>query len=421
MKALNQFIKLISNKEVVINIALRLSVLVSKFFFIFLAAKYLSLSDMGEYGIFIASVTYSIYLIGFDFYTFSNRAFIQSESEQALIASKQLSFNLLSLSLVIIPFLLLFFLDVFSVDILLIFCMVVISEYLGQEIGRLLIASGRVIAASWTLFIRSALWSYIVVFLMVFNPDYISLKVILGFWLLSSWLALFIGVYYLRDIFSLAPFKFNIDSKWIIRGINISIILFFGTLLARAVFTGDRLILELLGHKELVGIYAVYVGLCNVFMTFADSAVFQFSYPKQINNFKNKNMHAILNQMKKDAVAIVFVYILIISGYYVLLEFLFSYIGKQEYLNYINYFWGLLIAYFFIVISYIPHYVIYAANEDRKILKTHFFQFLVFFVSVFWLYVATDINVFMNIVLAMLLSSVITFLSKAFYCYQVLK
>ncbi|WP_143474486.1 lipopolysaccharide biosynthesis protein [Pseudoalteromonas sp. PAB 2.2] len=404
-----------------INIALRLSVLVSKFFFIFLAAKYLSLSDMGEYGIFIASVTYSIYLIGFDFYTFSNRAFIQSESEQALIASKQLSFNLLSLSLVTIPFLLLFFLDVFSVDILLIFCMVVISEYLGQEIGRLLIASGRVIAASWTLFIRSALWSYIVVFLMVFNPDYISLKVILGFWLLSSWLALFIGVYYLRDIFSLAPFKFNIDSKWIFRGINISIILFFGTLLARAVFTGDRLILELLGHKELVGIYAVYVGLCNVFMTFADSAVFQFSYPKQIKNFKNKNMHAILNQMKKDAVAIVFVYILIISGYYVLLEFLFSYIGKQEYLNYINYFWGLLIAYFFIVISYIPHYVIYAANEDRKILKTHFFQFLVFFVSVFGLYVATDINVFMNIVLAMLLSSVITFLSKAFYCYQVLK
>jgi hypothetical protein len=109
LKALNQFIKLISNKEVVINIALRLSVLVSKFFFIFLAAKYLSLSDMGEYGIFIASVTYSIYLIGFDFYTFSNRAFIQSESEQALIASKQLSFNLLSLSLVTIPFLLLFF------------------------------------------------------------------------------------------------------------------------------------------------------------------------------------------------------------------------------------------------------------------------------------------------------------------------
>lgn len=421
MKALKQFIKLISNKEVVINIALRLSVLVSKFFFIFLAAKYLSLSDMGEYGIFIASVTYSIYLIGFDFYTFSNRAFIQSESEQALIASKQLSFNLLSLSLVTIPFFLLFFLDVFSVDILLIFCMVVISEYLGQEIGRLLIASGRVIAASWTLFIRSALWSYIVVFLMVFNPDYISLKVILGFWLLSSWLALFIGVYYLRDIFSLAPFEFNIDSKWIIRGINISIILFFGTLLARAVFTGDRLILELLGHKELVGIYAVYVGLCNVFMTFADSAVFQFSYPKQIKNFKNKNMRAILNQMKKDAVAIVFVYILIISGYYVLLEFLFSYIGKKEYLNYINYFWGLLIAYFFIVISYIPHYVIYAANEDRKILKTHFFQFLVFFVSVFGLFVATDINVFMNIVLAMLLSSVITFLSKAFYCYQVLK
>ncbi len=414
------FAKLIRNKDVFINIALRFSVLVSKFFFIFLAAKYLTLPEMGTYGIFVATVTYSMYLIGFDFYTFSNRAFVQNIEERSLIASKQLSFNVLSLGLIVFPVFLLFFSDAFSPLILLLFSLVVISEYLGQEVGRLLIASGRVLAASSVLFIRSALWSYIIVLLMLFRPELISIEVVLISWMLSSWLALIVGFFCIKNIFIHNPFTFKVDYKWVINGLKVSGVLFVGTLLSRAVFTGDRLLLDLLESKDIVGVYAVYIGLCNVFMTFSDSAVFQFSYPKQITNVKDKNKEEVLRRMKLDTFNVLGIFVLMLFSYYISLELLFDFIGKPEYLQFINYFWVLLLSFLFLVLSYVPHYVVYAANEDRKILKSHILQFFSFFMSFSVSYLFFELNVFLSVAFAMLVSSLVMFMAKVLYCYQVL-
>ena len=64
----------------VLNVFLRGMTLVSKFSLIFVLAKYLDAAELGLYGLVVATVTYSLYLVGLDFYSYSNREIIKSSA-----------------------------------------------------------------------------------------------------------------------------------------------------------------------------------------------------------------------------------------------------------------------------------------------------------------------------------------------------
>lgn len=56
-----------------LNLALRAATLFSKFALVFVLAKFLETSEVGLYGLLAATISYVLFALGFDFYTFSTR------------------------------------------------------------------------------------------------------------------------------------------------------------------------------------------------------------------------------------------------------------------------------------------------------------------------------------------------------------
>ena len=71
-----------SDRDRVLNIGLRIATLASRFLFIFFLAKYLDSASFGYYGLFAAAVSYCLYFVGMDFYTYVTREILKTPNDQ---------------------------------------------------------------------------------------------------------------------------------------------------------------------------------------------------------------------------------------------------------------------------------------------------------------------------------------------------
>ena len=71
-----------TNKIRLLNIALHGATLSTRFLFIFFLAKYLDPALVGYYGLFTATIGYSLYFVGLDFYTYVTREILKTQNSQ---------------------------------------------------------------------------------------------------------------------------------------------------------------------------------------------------------------------------------------------------------------------------------------------------------------------------------------------------
>ncbi|EED0221555.1 TPA: polysaccharide biosynthesis protein, partial [Escherichia coli] len=64
------------------SVGLRGITLLTKFIFIVLLARLLPSTDLGVYGLINAAVGYGIFVVGFEFYTYSTREIINSQKNR---------------------------------------------------------------------------------------------------------------------------------------------------------------------------------------------------------------------------------------------------------------------------------------------------------------------------------------------------
>jgi hypothetical protein len=65
-----------------VNIGLRGTTLCTRFLFVFFLARYVTPASVGYYGLFTATVSYALYLVGLDFYTYNTRELLRVPREQ---------------------------------------------------------------------------------------------------------------------------------------------------------------------------------------------------------------------------------------------------------------------------------------------------------------------------------------------------
>lgn len=65
-----------------INVGLRGMTLVSKFLLIFFLAVFLEPQELGLYGLIIATIGYSLYPLGSDFYAFTTRELLKRDRKE---------------------------------------------------------------------------------------------------------------------------------------------------------------------------------------------------------------------------------------------------------------------------------------------------------------------------------------------------
>ncbi len=367
-----------SNKARVLNIGLRIATLSTRFFLIFFLARFLDPAQLGLYGLLTATVGYSLYLLGFDFYTFTTREVLKRERQDwGEILKNQAALSLV-LYAIFMPLLSLIFLgELLPWELVGWFFVLLVLEHLNQELSRLLITISEQLLASIMLFLRQGSWAIAIIFLMNAEATTRSLNYVFGAWVAGAFFAALIGFDRLRKL-DIGGWQGKIDWKWILSGLKISIPLLLATLAIRALFTLDRYWLQSIGGLEVVGSYVLFMGIGGALMSFLDAGVFSFSYPGLIGSHQKGDSASFREGLRLLSLQTVVLSIVFAAVSLIALPFLLSWIGNPLYLVHQYLYIWVLAAMTLYALGMIPHYALYAQGLDRPIIRSHISSLFVF-------------------------------------------
>jgi O-antigen/teichoic acid export membrane protein len=374
-----------ASKFQILNVVLRGLTLASKFLLVILLAKMLSPKQIGEYGLLTATISYSLYLVGFDFYTYSTREIVSSiHSKWPQMIRDQIVFHLI-MYVAIFPILLFIFVsEILDWKVIGWFYSLLVCEHISQESNRLLIALLRPIMASIVMFIRMGAWCYAVIWVMVYYPDFQSLGTVWFGWLTGGLVSVLLSCYALKSL----PWQnikgIPIQWLWIKKGIKTASYFFAGTIALRGIFTLDRYILKFYCGVADVGVYTFFMGIANAMQSFVDAGVIVFIYPKMVKAYRNNNNVEFRKELKNLSMGILLSVAILFSCAAICMYPLLNYIGKESYINSMPVFWVLMAAISVSCIGMIPHYVLYAKKKDLSILYVNLICFCLFLVCSFF-------------------------------------
>lgn len=371
----------IFNRVRLLNVAMHGATLASRFLLIFFLARFLEPAQLGLYGLLTATIGYSLYLLGLDFYTFTTREVLKRERHEWGGLLKDQGALSLVLYAVFIPLLgLIFIKGLLPWNVAIWFFPLLVLEHINQELGRLLIAISQQLLASVMLFVRQGTWAIAVTALMAVEPVSRSLDYVLGAWTVAGVAAVLIGAYRLTQL-GIGGWHKKVDWNWIVTGLKVSIPLLVATLGLRGVFTLDRYWLQTLGGLEIVGAYVLFMGISGALMAFLDAGVFAFSYPGLISAHQKKQpaifqkiLRLLLVQTVMLTVAFAVVSLLLLSP-------LLSWLGNPLYAAQQYLYPWVLIAMVLFALSMVPHFALYAQGIDRPIVHSHIASLFVFVIA----------------------------------------
>lgn len=377
----------------IFNLLIRGISTLSKFALVMSMAKFLTLEEVGTYGLLAATISLSVILIGGEFYTYSQRELLSVDLKKwpsilknQGIASAVLYFIFLPAQLII------FYQEFITFNLLAIFYVILILEHIAQELSRILIAMHKQLFASVVMFLRIGAWCWIVIGLFYIDISYRTLDTVLYLWVLGATVAIITSIIYIHNLVP-TIFEAKADWKWIKKGYRVALRFFLSTVTIKIIMTFDRFIVETIAGREFLGVYAVYAGMAMVVNSVLVPTVFSFLYPRLVENFRKEQFKL----YKKNFQQLLFLTLLIggsvafIVG--ALAPFAFNWVEKPIYVEQINYLWWLLLFSFLYCLSMVPHYVLYAKGKDGCILISNLFGAFVFFIGAILCYLKDDIDV----------------------------
>ncbi|RQW70839.1 hypothetical protein EBB56_11725 [Halomonas sp. YLB-10] len=350
-----------------VNVGLRALTLLSKFSLIFFLALFLEARDVALYGLFTATVSYSIYCIGFNFYSFSTRELLSHESSKWVSFLRDQGVFFFSSYLVVVPFFSIVFLTgLLPWELAMWFCLLVVSEHLSQELSRLYVAVSKQLIASFILFFRSGFWALAVSLIMWSQPQFRSLESILFAWVCGSVFACFLGLSYFR-LFDWRYLKAAVDWGWIRRGIKVALPLLIANLAIRGIFTIDRYWVQAVSDEEILAVYVFFSAVAVSVVSFLEAGVFVYLYPRIIASFKEARMHDFYSSVRSLLLQ-TFTVASFLCVTLVLASNLFLSYLNDMYSENLDVLYVLLVSIFVYSLSMVPHYALYAMSRDKEII-----------------------------------------------------
>tara|TARA_Y100001934_G_scaffold277292_1_gene375751 strand:- start:20446 stop:21681 length:1236 start_codon:yes stop_codon:yes gene_type:complete len=351
-----------------LNLGLRAVTLAVKFAFILALAVFLPPEEVGLYGLITVTVSYSIYFVGFEFYTFSTRDLVaRPRSEWSRLLSNQLVFFGLMYVVVLPAFSIVFFLEMLPWSVMAAFIALVVLEHLSTELMRLLVAIEKPLLATLVIFIKQALWALCFAITMWLAPEFRNISDLLLFWIAGSALSILIGVGPLLKL-DWRGVLTKIDWRWIRTGAMVAIPLLLSSIAVRSLFTFDRYAFEALNSLALLGAYSVYMGVASAMLSFMESGVFVFYYPRMMKAYKEQNMsefeHAYSKLAKQSAIWLTFLMVgAAIAGVIV-----FPMLEETIYYDNLTLFFAIIVSMAIFIGGYVFQYGLYTTTRDKSII-----------------------------------------------------
>ncbi len=374
-----------SSSTRLVNITLRGLTLLTRFLFIFFIAKHLEAKDIGYYGLFTATIGYSLYFVGLDFYTYASREILKSKKcEQGRILKSQLALSG-SLYVIFVPvsYALLLTYAEWPDSLLCWFLPILLLEHFNQEMFRLLTALSLQLTASAVLFVRQGSWGIAAIALLYLQPQARNLDILMLLWCISGIGAALLALHQLRKL-GMGGWHDAINWRWIRQGIAVSTAFLLATLALRGMQTFDRYWIEALGGLEAVAAYTLFFSLTGALLAFLDAGVFAFAYPSMIKHAHERNF----TQLRIKTRQILQTTVLLCVGFTIVslmvTPYLLQWIGKTSYAAHIDMFYWLLLGNSLNAIGMVPHYALYGCSKDKAIIHSHLAALFVF-ITATWL------------------------------------
>ncbi|HWK42602.1 MAG TPA: oligosaccharide flippase family protein [Croceibacterium sp.] len=354
-----------------LNVALRVATLGTRFALIFVLARYLDVASVGYYGLFTAAIGYALLCVGLDLYVYTTREIAKTDANrQGHLLKNQaalvvlLYFALTPLAIILLPT------TGLPKIILYWFIPILFLEHINQELYRLLIILHRQIAASTLLFIRQGSWALAITGLMIVREDSRNLTVVMAFWATAGVFAAAAGLRKLHGL-RMGGWRERIDWRWIRNGIGVSGAFLAATMAIRGVQTFDRYWLEDIAGIEVVGAYVLFFGIASALNVFLDAAIFSFRYPELIRLSHEQRYTEMRSRVHIMALLTIGACLAFSVASSLLLPILLSWIGEKIYLSEISLYYWVLAAMISYSLSMVPHYALYARGNDRTIIASH--------------------------------------------------
>ena len=384
------------NKEVYLrlsNLFLRGISMLSKFALVICIAKFLTLEEVGTYGLFAATISFSVIALGGEFYTYSQRELLSVERGQWSSVLRNQALASLLLYFVFLPAqLLIFYKGFIPFNLMLVYFIILVLEHVAQELNRILIAMHKQLVASIILFFRLGAWGWVAIGLFYIDPTFRTLDTVLYLWALGTTTAIVISLIYISKWvpgFNKAEF----DWQWIRRGYTVAAKFFISTICVKVIMTFDRYVVESVSGTDFLAVYAVYASIAMAVNSVLVPTVFSFMYPRLVESYRKNN----LEQYKKNLKEMLYSTLLIGGGVSVVIgglsPFVFTWVDKAIYGEHIVYLWWLLLFSFLYCLSMVPHYVLYAKGKDKEILISHISSAIVFSVGAGLCYLNRNIEI----------------------------
>ncbi|MCK5538190.1 MAG: oligosaccharide flippase family protein [Bacteroidales bacterium] len=343
--------------------------MLAKFLLIIYIGKYLSIDELGEYGLFVTTITIAIYFLGLDFYTYNTREILAKDKNERLpLIRDQFIFHLLVYVIVLPLLLTVFTFGLIATEFIIYFYLILVFEHLSQELYRLYTTLQKPIFANFLLFMRTGLWVYAVIVLWYLNVEgMMNLKTVWYGWAVGSFISIIIGIVYLKRDYDFKSLTEKIDWYWIKNGVKVSIPFFIGTLAYKVIEFSDRYMIDYYMTKADVGIYTFYGSIANTMQTIVFTLVIMIYYPKMIELYKNSRIDAFNKMTNKFFWEVLIYSIITILGIVLFIYPVLEYLDKVEFVENLSILWILLGATLVLNLSFVPHYILFVKHKDIAI------------------------------------------------------
>jgi O-antigen/teichoic acid export membrane protein len=356
-------------KGTLFNFSFRSGGIVGKFLLIVYISKSMSFQDLGLYNILAVTVAWSVYMLGFEFYSYSLRHIVGERT--TVIAShvfNQLIFHCFAYVLLLITSPLLVALNFIPLEFLAFFIFITIFDQLSQEFFRICVALDRSQFANFIYFIKTGLWIYPLMGVIIFKNE-ISINLIFTSWLIGTVAAFLLGA---CKLYSLQVLKFQkkyFDLRWIKKGLIVAFPFLIISVAQITMDFSDRYLIDYFLGKEQVGIYSFFYGIANVPITLITSVLVAQYYPKVINAYKFdmpiQERKTLIRNFLFQCIGFALIMSLVILFF---IHYLLDFIGKEELVSNIGLFYMMLIQVVIFAVQVVVQTVLYARHEDRFLL-----------------------------------------------------
>jgi len=354
------------------NLSFRGLAVLGRFLILIGIGKYLTVEDLGIYGLFYTSVIIAIYIIGFDFYTYNTRELIAAKKDKNLhLILDQFIFHAAFYMIMLPALLSIFFMDIVPIKYIYMFYLVLIFEHISQELYRVFTALKKTVFANFISFIKTGLWVYILFILWYLDFNHLkNLNTVFILWFSGALLSVLISIGYLSKL-KLGKIKnYKINKDWILQGFKISIPFFISSLAYKTVEFSNRYFIDFFRDKSEVGIFTFYNGIANLINVIVFTAVIMIYYPKLYDYYINNKSDLYKKTVNQFSILVISISLSIAVILVFGIPILLNIINKAEIYNqYLNVYYILIVANVILNISLIPHYIMYVKKKDNLIMK----------------------------------------------------